>query len=70
MNELRREFENYFLSLDRDFGREELTTISSTGKYFYTTTQALYDQFREIKHLQNMVGMYKVQSQGRYGKLG
>lgn len=62
MNELRREFENYFLSLDRDFGREELTTISSTGRYFYTTTQALYDQFCEIKKLKDeikeIVGVY------------
>lgn len=52
MNELKSEFENYFLSLDRDFSREELSTVSS-GKYFYTKTQTMYEQFCEIKKLKS-----------------
>ena len=55
MNEIRRDFEGWFLSLDRDFGREELTRISATGRYFYTTTQALYVQFCRIRTLEEAI---------------
>lgn len=53
MTEVRKDFERWFLSLSRDFGSEELTRISSTGKYFYITTEQLFKQFcliREASH--------------------
>ncbi len=48
--EIRERFENWFLSLDRDFGQSELSKLPSGG-YFFVTTQALYKQFCEIEKL-------------------
>lgn len=56
MTKVRRDFERWFLSLSKDFGNEELTQISSTGKYFYITTQALFEQFCRIQELERRLG--------------
>ena len=46
----RKNFETWFLSLDRDSNRDQLTTVK-TGEYFYITTQILYEQYKEIRKL-------------------
>jgi hypothetical protein len=51
----RRDFEHWFLNLNSDYSSEELTQIRASGMYFYTTTQALFDQFCRISELEAML---------------
>lgn len=44
---MRIKFEAWFLNLNSDFGQEELSTMLN-GDYFYTTTQALWNQYKTI----------------------
>ena len=44
------EFESWFLSLNEDFGSEELTK-GSNGDYFYTTTYHLHKLYTEVQDL-------------------
>lgn len=48
MSTIKQRFEEWFLSLNSDFGDEELTYSDSRHRYFYTTTQAMYTQFCEL----------------------
>jgi len=47
-------FEQWFLTLDPDFGKDELTT-KQNGDYFYTTTQALYCQFNTMDEVDELL---------------
>ncbi len=43
----RAEFEKWFLALNRDFGREELSQSPGGERYFYTTTNELFKLWQE-----------------------
>ena len=50
---MREGFEAWFLALDYDLTRD---CLSRTGEgYFFITTQALWEQFKRIKELENEV---------------
>lgn len=52
------EFEEWFLGLDYDFREMNKLSIGTSGKYFFTTTQALYDQFCHIKNLEKALAEF------------
>jgi len=52
------EFEEWFLSLDSDFGAEDLSIMRGKTKYFYTTTRALYELYCKNKELENSMLTY------------
>lgn len=52
---LKKEFEDWFLNLNRDFGEEELVQLRNCEQYFYTSTKALYDQFCTIAQLKERI---------------
>lgn len=58
MSNYQDEFEKWFLSLDSDFGQEELVKFPN-GKYFYTTTRALYDLFCQVRGLEQDAERYR-----------
>lgn len=51
-DQLRQEFEEWFLGLDMDFSRSDLLITQGSDNYFYTTTQALWKQYRRIAELE------------------
>ena len=53
-------FEKWFLRLNSDFSREELTP-GRNGSYFYTTTKTLYKQFIEIKRLTSIIDIAHIE---------
>jgi hypothetical protein len=52
----REKFEEYFLGLNHEFTRDDLSTTNMDNeRYFYTTTQALWVQWQKIAELQEAI---------------
>jgi len=62
-----KDFEKWYLSLGDDgrFTKDYLYTTNA-GTYFYTATQAMYEQFCEIAKLRAQLSRYREEVQDRY----